>query len=229
MAKFHFVEDYERHVDGLIEKYPIDEAMSRAVGGDFERVGGMLLNMLNHAGLTGDMSVFDLGCGSGRLASALDKSGTSIQYTGTDVVQKLLDYAADRAPAHYRFINHPQLSLPVEDESIDIACAFSVFTHLLHHETYAYLRDMRRALKTGGKAVFSFLEFGDPGHWNVFQNLVGQLDRYGEVKHIDMFIERSVIERWSEDLGFSASFVNGGDRPNGADPLGQSVAILRKL
>jgi hypothetical protein len=32
MAESHFVEDYERLVAQLIEKYPIDEAMSLAVG-----------------------------------------------------------------------------------------------------------------------------------------------------------------------------------------------------
>ena len=32
----HFVEDYRELVRSLIAHYPLDEAMSRAVGGDFE-------------------------------------------------------------------------------------------------------------------------------------------------------------------------------------------------
>lgn len=32
MAEFHFVEDYETYVRRLISSYPIDEAMSLALG-----------------------------------------------------------------------------------------------------------------------------------------------------------------------------------------------------
>lgn len=32
-TKFHFVEDYQALVRGLIARYPLPEAMSRAVGG----------------------------------------------------------------------------------------------------------------------------------------------------------------------------------------------------
>ena len=36
--------------------------------------------------------------------------------------------------------------------------AFSVFTHLLHEESFIYLEDFKRVLKPGGSVVFSFLE-----------------------------------------------------------------------
>ena len=46
MAKFHFIEDYERHVANLIATHPIDEAMSLAVGGSYELVGGIEHDLL---------------------------------------------------------------------------------------------------------------------------------------------------------------------------------------
>ena len=91
------------------------------------------------------MSLFDLGCGSGRLAHALGRRAT-IDYLGTDVVPELLAYARTRSPANYRFVLNTGLTAPAADGSLDMACAFSVFTHLLHEETYAYLAEVRRAL-----------------------------------------------------------------------------------
>jgi hypothetical protein len=33
MANFHFVEDYQKHINNLIQNHDIDTAMSLAVGG----------------------------------------------------------------------------------------------------------------------------------------------------------------------------------------------------
>jgi meiotically up-regulated gene 157 (Mug157) protein len=76
MAKFHFVEDYERHVEALLRLYPLDEVMSLAVGGQFENVGLIKLELLWHLGLSDNMSVTDLGCGSGRPSNAIHRGDT---------------------------------------------------------------------------------------------------------------------------------------------------------
>ena len=82
-----------------------------------------------------------------------------IEYTGLDVVQELLDYAKTKCPENYHFCLNHALTLPLTDQSVDYAFAFSVFTHLLHAETYLYLEEMFRCLKLGGAVVCSFLEF----------------------------------------------------------------------
>jgi len=97
MAQFHFVEEYEMLVAQLIEKYPIDEAMSLAVGGFNQKIGPIEADILRYAGLTDGMSLIDLGCGSGRLASILGQS-MNVDYIGIDIVQSLLDYAKTRLP-----------------------------------------------------------------------------------------------------------------------------------
>ena len=104
MAEFHFVEDYERLVDFLLAHYPIDEAMARAVGGNYYQIGQIELELLQFAGLRSGMSVLDLGCGSGRLAHALGGSGLILQYTGVDVVPRLLEYAATKFPSEFQFL-----------------------------------------------------------------------------------------------------------------------------
>ena len=136
MAQFHFIEDYERLVARHVETYPIDEAMSLVVGGgSYEIFGQMEAEIVQAAGLRDGMRLVDLGCGSGRLASAL----------------------------------HRGLSIPQETGSADMVSAFSLFTHLLQAESHAYLEEAARILKPGGKVVFSFLEFAEATHWNIFE------------------------------------------------------------
>jgi ubiquinone/menaquinone biosynthesis C-methylase UbiE len=228
MAKFHFVEDYERYVADLIRQHPLDEAMSLAVGGSYEAVGAVEAEILLHAGLAPGMAVVDLGCGSGRLAVALART-LEASYLGLDVVPALLDYARTKAPKAYKFVLNRALSLPVEAGSVDMLCAFSVFTHLLHAETYLYLEDAHRALRPGGRVVLSFLEFAIPDHWAVFERTV-QAQRASTVPHLNQFIERNQITVWAQHLGYaSAAFIDGNTAPwPSGEPLGQSIAVLTK-
>lgn len=223
----HYVRDYRRMVQRLMADHPLDEAMSRAVGGDYEVVGAGLADLLQREGLRDGMALFDLGCGSGRLASALGRR-LQIGYLGTDVVPELLDYARTRCPADYRFEVNTEPTVPAPDGVLDMACAFSVFTHLLHEETYLYLAEMRRTLKAGGTVVFSFLEFARQGHWSIFDDTV-EARRENRRGHLNVFIERPVIEAWCARLGFALVRYDP-DRTDGdAGWAGQTIAVLRRL
>lgn len=119
MAQFHFVEDYERHVQALLAAHPVDEAMSLAVGGDYEAIGNIELDVLRHAGLRDDMALLDFGCGSGRLAWAAGRA-MRIDYLGLDVIPLLLEYAASRTPSHFRFELNRDLGIPAAKASFDM-------------------------------------------------------------------------------------------------------------
>jgi SAM-dependent methyltransferase len=227
MAQFHFVEDYEKMVSALIERFPIEEAMSRAVGGAYDEIGPIEVEVLRYAGLQDGMSLIDFGCGSGRLASVLSQS-LNVEYTGIDVVQSLLDYAKLKSPRDYKFLLHRALSIPAARDSCHCLCAFSVFTHLLHAETYIYLEDIKRVLKPGGKLIFSFLEFAFDYHWSVFETTV-EAHRNTPSPPLNMFIERSVIDLWCMKLGFrQEAYISATESRWAGKPLGQSVAILKK-
>lgn len=62
MAQFHFVEDYLRLVRNLMAAHPLDEAMSRAVGGEYETFGEIEADPLQHLGLADGMLLVDFGC-----------------------------------------------------------------------------------------------------------------------------------------------------------------------
>ncbi len=229
MAKFHFVKDYERLVRRLKWRYPLDEAMSRAVGGDFEQVGLKEVEIVEYAGLREGQSLLDFGCGSGRLAAAL-RQKMRVEYCGIDVVKSLLKYAKRKSPASYRFILNRSLRLPLADASFDMAVAFSVFTHLLHHESYIYLEEFHRVLRPGGVVAFSFLEFADANHWGQFETTV-EAQRRAALPHLNQFLERPQIEVWADKLGYrNVRFVGSTESPCGTPeaPANQNLAILQR-
>jgi len=119
------------------------------------------------------------------------------------------------------------LNVPADNDSVDMICAFSLFTHLLQAETYIYMTDMYRALKPEGRLVFSFLEFDVLSQWGVFEATVVQ-QKSSTIPHLNMFMEKSVIQHWANHIGFKViEFINGDNRFEGK-ALGQSVAILEK-
>lgn len=225
--RFHFVRDYRRLVRGLIARYPIDEAMSRAVGGDWEAVGGRLADVMQEAGLTDGMSLLDLGCGSGRLAHALSRR-VRIDYLGLDVIPELLAYARTRCPPDYRFQLNRALTLPVSDESFDVLCAFSVLTHLLHQESFLYLREAHRVLRPGGRAVVSFLELGGRRHLPLFLKTVAATAAEGPNGPLDVFIEEEALTIWAAEIGFEPPVFTRFGEAGAAGALGQSVAVMTK-
>lgn len=226
VAQFHFVEDYEKHVGNLIRAFPLDEAMSLAVGGDYERVGKMARDIVLYAGAKDGMSVLDFGCGSGRVAHFLSQSIMPSRYLGTDVVQSLLDYAVTKTPDHFEFVKHHALDIPTEDEAFDIAYAFSVFTHLLQTEIFLYAKDIARTLKPGGRFVFSFLEMRD--NWQIFEDSAMH-QRSGTLAHLNMFLERAQISLMAKHIGFDiVELIDAYDARWNGQHLGQSLAILSK-
>lgn len=228
MAEFHFVEDYEKHVAYLVEKFGLDEGMSLAVGGSYEAIGNIQAEILLKLGLKRGMRLADVGCGSGRTATALSEQ-IDVEYEGFDVVRSLLNYAAEKSPRKYKFILNRAVSLPVKDKTYDMVCAFSLFTHLLHEETFIYMSDIYRTLKEGGRLVFSFLEFSMPIHWPIFEATV-EGARQSTRPHLNIFIERDVIELFSRKIGFAeVSFFDATATIAPGRALGQSIACLTKM
>jgi SAM-dependent methyltransferase len=220
-----------------------DTAMQQAIGGQFEAFGVVEMQMLRFYGLQPEGMLIDVGCGSGRLAIPLSRHHPG-GYLGTDLVDDLAAYAR-RACARpdWRFEVVSGLTIPASAESADMVCFFSVFTHLLHEQTYLYLEEARRVLKPGGRIVFSFLEFTIPSHWVIFEGTV-QDARNANQHPLNVFIDRDGIRRWAEALGLTVvEFRDGdeafvplpqpvtlanGDLMAGLGNLGQSICVLAR-
>ena len=216
-------------VKAIKTQMPHEQAMETAIGGGFEQFGGIELAVLRHYGLPEHGHLVDVGCGSGRLARPLSVwlKGT---YLGVDLVPDLIAHArkiAARPDWRFDVIDH--IAIPEADGTADMVCFFSVLTHLLHEQSYWYLEEASRVLKPGGRIVFSFLEFREPAHLQVFRDTVTSAKRQN-LQPLNTFIERGAIEVWARELGLEIIDIRDGSDPvviEGA--LGQSICVLGKL
>ena len=132
-------------------------------------------------------------------------------------------------------------TIPVADDEVDFVTFFSVFTHLLHEQTFLYLRDAYRVLKPGGQLVFSFLEFVSLSQQGLFRKMVESVDRRTA---LSIFFDRPAIEFWARELQFQIVDILDGHKDHVKKQageryldgrlvqrplmLGQSVCVLRK-
>jgi ubiquinone/menaquinone biosynthesis C-methylase UbiE len=135
-----------------------------AIGGDFDLGGRIQLGVLLMEGLRPTDTLLDFGCGSGRLALKAIPMLQGGQYFGVDVSQTMVELARDRVATQYpnpscrvSWLQLGEPPFPLEERSIDVACAFSDFTHIEHEDAYRYLKDALRIVGPGGRFIFSCL------------------------------------------------------------------------
>jgi SAM-dependent methyltransferase len=232
---------YIGHVGNLEKQFGVDDALRQAIGGDFVAVGKLEYHLLRSLGLTDGHLVVDVGCGSGRLACQLAPF-TEIRYVGCDVVPRLLEYARALCKRpDWTFAATDGVRIPVSDGVADFAVFFSVFTHLLHEDTYRYFLEAARVLKSGGCLIMSFIEFKVAMNWSIF---IANVEKSKPGQHLDQFIDRDGIHAWAEHAGFDVESIRAGDtfhipipeeivfengnRQGNLGTFGQSVAVLRK-
>jgi ubiquinone/menaquinone biosynthesis C-methylase UbiE len=244
MEKYNFRKRYKGFVQALKGRHAMNQAMSLAVGGNFDAVGILERELLIQHGLKKDDYIIDVGCGSGRLGKALSEYLEG-EYLGIDVVPDLIEHARSIVgKKDWRFEVTDGLFIPEEDNKADMVCFFSVFTHLLHQQSYNYLCEAKRVLKPGGKIIFSFLDFKIPDHWFFFESALSNTD---SPEVLIMFLNIDAIKVWSLHLNLIVSKVLPANKPHiplphpikfddgsvikgkgKLGPIGQSVCVLVK-
>lgn len=227
------VADYQRLVRRKLRRMPGERslALAQAIGSptmdEFARMGDTQVAVLRHHGLSDGMAVYDLGCGCGRTAQALRRSGWNGSYIGADVVPELLDELRRQCPGFETRLNYtPAIAAP--DATLDIVFHWSVFTHLHPGEAYLYTADAFRALKPGGKMVFSFLEMEEPAHSVVWDAGVTRLRDGDRGIQLDAFLHRDWIRRFARDAGFAVPTFTDGLDCNDHPALWQALAVMQK-
>jgi SAM-dependent methyltransferase len=240
MSKLKLGDAYRQFVKSLTQTHDHEKAMQVAIGGEFDAIGIIEREILIHYGLAPTGFAIDVGCGSGRLSKPL-AAYLQGPYLGIDVVPELVAHAKMLAARpDWRFEIATGLEIPEAADRADIVCFFSVFTHLLHEQSYAYLREAKRVLKPGGRIVFSFLEFAMASHWNVFENTVANIG----AEHLNVFVGRDAIAAWASHLELDVVAISDGDKPqvplrepvtmedgtvlSESATLGQSLCVLAK-
>ena len=236
----NYVNAYEELLDQLIAAHGREQAMSLIVGGQYREMGILESSALFTHGLQPEHNVVDVGCGSGRLAVALRPFLTG-KLLGTDVLQKALDYAAEKcARPDWEFVRTVEPVIPAAAQSADYICFFSVFTHLLDEDIYRFLVESKRVARPGGVIMFSYLDFEVASHWTIFELTVA--DRNPN-RVLNKFISKPAIHKWCAQLGLTVERLYDGPEPwikltepfryvdgreaSGTVEFGQSVAIVR--
>lgn len=206
--------------------------------GDETVVGNLSLAPIEHeivrdAGLKPNQTLLDLGCGIGRLAcEVIPWMEAGGGYIGTDVSVTMLTRAEQRlaavAPspaASVRWIKQVGRSFPLEPNSVDMFCAFSVFTHIEHEDSYGFLREARRVVRPDGRFVFSCLpmdlsdsrflfhgsaEMDVTARWNTVRNVTTSIDLMNTISN---------MAGW-EPVSWT---------PGNRERFGQSVCVLKPL
>jgi ubiquinone/menaquinone biosynthesis C-methylase UbiE len=197
-------------VRSLIDSIGMEAAMRATPGGDFVGIGSIERDLVIQHGLKRDGYLIDVGCASGRLAHPLSEY-LSGKYLGLDIVPELVDYARRLVGrSDWRFEVGTGITIPEKDNQADMVCFFSVFTHLLHENSYLYLQEAARVLKPSGKIVFSFLEFET--EWSVFETAIQKL---GDGSYpMTMFVGRDAIRAWAQHLNLRIDTIVGASEPH---------------
>ena len=123
-----------------------------------------VIKSANELGI-GVSSVLDFGCSTGRVTRHFCVQEQIPDVWGTDVNQRHIRWLSRFMPRNLKPVSTPAMpSLPLPDQSLDVICAFSVFTHIDTFET-AWLAELRRVLKPGG---LCYLTVHNEDTWSSF-------------------------------------------------------------
>ncbi|MGO9596811.1 MAG: class I SAM-dependent methyltransferase [Isosphaeraceae bacterium] len=225
---------YEAHAKHFPPKVSIG-------AGDFELIGRVELGLLEMEGLKPDSTLVDFGCGTGRLAvHAIPRLREGGRYIGIDISETMLAHArglvGEKAPlpsCRVDFLHQTTPVFPLPDKSVDMICAFSVFTHIEHEDTFLYLRDGRRIIKDHGRFIFSCLPMDLALSREIFsgQAAIDPVSRWNSVRNVTTTQE--FMTTLARMAGWDMLRWYRGDEPNIRLPdssqmqgLGQSSCVI---
>jgi ubiquinone/menaquinone biosynthesis C-methylase UbiE len=130
---YHGDRHYDWWLSGLLDYLKIKQTMEKY---------GHPLN-------AGD-AFYEMGCASGRVLRHFAVQHDDLTVWGSDINNRHIEWMRLNLPEHIRIFQNTILpQIPMESNSIDIACAFSVFTHIDDLDL-AWLCEIRRVLKQCG-------------------------------------------------------------------------------
>lgn len=130
---YHGDRHYDWWLSGLLDYLKIKQVM--------EKYGNPLKS--------GD-SFYEMGCASGRVLRHFAMQCDDLNVWGSDINNRHIEWMRLNLPKNIKIFQNTILpQIPLESNSIDVACAFSVFTHIDDLD-FAWLCEIRRVLKKGG-------------------------------------------------------------------------------
>lgn len=225
----------------------------------FAEIGRVNIELLQSYGLDETSSILDLGSGYGRLAIALHKKfpDFSGNYVGVDILPKHISWCQENIESklkNYKF-NHlnvvndrynPKGNIEANKVKIDykplkfnLACLFSVFTHMYEEDIKHYLSQIHKNLKEEGLCIATFFIYDDERLEKINAREEGYNMKYELNDHTRYYspedklhaisFKKDFIEKMCRDCGFNVEKVVYGDWASGGSGYYQDYVVLRKL
>lgn len=226
--------------------------------GDFKAQGEQWLNWFKTLTyLQPNSKVLDIGSGIGRIAIPL--SGfltTEGQYCGFDAVEQGVVWCQENIGKQHPNFDFKYINLfndlyksagieaasfvfPYHDNAFDMACAISVFTHLLPEETLNYLEQTYRVLAKDGYLVATFFLLNDESRRQMEQESTFNFRYYfgnyslmdKQVKAANVAYNEDFLLEAIQKIGFTHSTTIRGywcGNNKGNDNDFQDILVLRK-
>lgn len=168
-----------------------------------------LLDAAAAHGVTDPACSLDLGCASGRVLRHLVLERPGMRALGCDINRLHVEWCNRHLPPGGTvFQNHSIPSLPLPDNSVDIASAFSVFTHIEALET-AWLMELRRILRPGGVAwitVHTELTLREmTPDWPLWEPVMKHPEAATKLNAARSFVGDRLVLRWRADRSYSSN------------------------
>lgn len=122
--------------------------------GQERRVSRRLARMVMHRYMDG--RILELGCGPGRLLSAIEQAGPAAEITGVDLSPFHLERAARAVGttlSPVRLVHADGANLPFADASYDVAVASHVLGHLPRDAASEVFAELHRVVRPGGRLL----------------------------------------------------------------------------
>lgn len=143
-------------------------------GKEFLSVGRTIAALLTkHAGLTGNSTALEIGCGSGRTAFVLAETLKNGHFYGMDIEKvalsacnsnkflneknfkfELMDVQNDEYNPDGTF-QASNFKFPYDDGKFDVIYLVSVFTHMMTEDVKNYIAEISRLLRPGGSVMIT--------------------------------------------------------------------------
>lgn len=170
----------------------------------------LLLSDAQKAGMKNPHATLDIGCASGRLIRHLPFLLPEAKIYGCDINRLHVEFCNKYLhPAVTVFHNCAVPHIQLEDNSVDIVTAFSVFTHIEAMET-AWLMEIKRILRPGGIALVTIHTEHTLNRlredWPLWSPVMKHPDIESLIdKDARSFPDDRLIVRWSHDKSYSSN------------------------
>jgi SAM-dependent methyltransferase len=186
----------------------------------------------------------DMGCASGRVLRHFAAQSPDVRVLGCDINRRHVDWCAAYLPSSVSVFQNTSLPhLPLQDQSLDLVTAFSVFTHVESFDT-SWMMELQRILRPGGIAWVTihgdrtWREINEA--WPLYTPLTTHPD-YPRYEGSVELPEDRLVFRWVSEASYSANVFYRYDyirRVWGrffdvvdifpASPIYQDVVVLRR-